>query len=53
MERASTVDRTIAQQEVRRFARLLADEIAQTSNARDFWLSLNDTIRRYDEGEDA
>jgi hypothetical protein len=50
--------REIARQEVRSFARLLADEIASTPmradgnlNARDFYQSLHTAIERYERGE--
>lgn len=52
--------REIAQQEVRRFARLFADEIAATParadgnlNGRDFWHALNDSIKRWEDGQAA
>lgn len=48
----------IAEQEVRRFARLLADEIAATParadgniNGRDLWEAFNESIKRYDRGD--
>lgn len=50
--------REIAQQEVGRFARILADEIARTPlradgnlNARDFWKAVNDAIKAWDDGK--
>lgn len=50
----------IAQREVQRFARLLADEIAATPmradgnmNARDLWTSFNESVKRYDRGDEA
>lgn len=50
----------ITQREVGRFARLFADELARTPmradgnvNARDLWHAMNDTIKRFDQGETA
>lgn len=53
-EAQSNDAREIAEQEVRRFARLLADEIARAPmrvDARDLWRSFNESIKRYDQGE--
>lgn len=52
--------REVAREEVRRFARIFADEIAATParadgnlNGRDFWRALNDSIKRWEDGQTA